>query len=57
VAGDIVLRRGGAEDQGAPAGDLARIVSSGGLGNAAGSAIGSGSPATTTRASGPVGEA
>jgi len=36
---------------------LSRIVSSGALGNAAGSAIGSGSPATTTRASGPVGEA
>ena len=30
--------------------------SSGGLGSAYGSVIGSGSPATTTRASGPVGE-
>jgi hypothetical protein len=34
---------------------LSRIVSSGGLGSAAGSFIGSGAPATTTRASGPVG--
>jgi len=35
---------------------LSRIGSSGGLGSATGSVIGSGSPATTTRASGPVGE-
>ena len=35
---------------------LSRIVSSGGFGSAAGSVIGSGSPATTTRASGPVGD-
>ncbi len=35
---------------------LSRIGSSGGLGSAAGSFIGSGSPATTTRASGPVGD-
>src|SRR5262249_39113657 len=35
---------------------LSRIVSSGGLGSAAGSFIGSGSPATTTRARGPVGD-
>jgi hypothetical protein len=35
---------------------LSRIVSSGDLGSSAGSFIGSGSPATTTRASGPVGD-
>ena len=45
------------QDQRAPAViSLSRIVSSGGLGRAAGSFIGRGSPATTTRASGPVGE-
>ena len=35
---------------------LSRIASSGGFGSAAGSFIDSGSPATTTRANGPVGD-
>ena len=57
VARDIVLRRGGPRTTvRRPVISLSPIVSSGGLGSADGSFIGSGLPPTTTRASGPVGD-